>query len=354
LLWSGVTTAAILFVLMFGALYLRDTILFDISLRSIMYRIYDNFGSQNALIVFFVPIFLIMLYIFFKRDKRLRHAEYLHQISANVQHIASGDFTYKIPVKQEGELGQLAFNINRFVEQLQLSLEEERRAQQTKNELITNVSHDLRTPLTSITGYLGLIEQDLYRDEVELRYYVSLAHEESERMSQIIHDLFEFTRLRNHEFKLQAEKINLVEMLNQLIEQFQLQLEQAQIKARLHFEEPALFVFADGNRLRRVFENLITNAILYGKDGKTLDIFGRKKDGDIHLDVVNYGEEIPQSDLPHIFDRFYRVEKSRSTHTGGSGLGLAIAKQIVEMHGGTIQVNSDMERTVFSVRLKEL
>ncbi|MBW7455485.1 HAMP domain-containing histidine kinase [Paenibacillus sepulcri] len=340
--------------MLFSAAYLRDTVFFKANLMDFYILIRDYIGFPNILIVLFFPLFLISLFYFFKRDKRIYRAQYLEQIMANVQHIASGDFTHKVPVKEGGDLSQLAFNINRFVEQLQLSLEEERRSQQTKNELITNVSHDLRTPLTSITGYLGLIEQDLYRDEVELRYYISLAYEESERMSQIIHDLFEFTRLRNHEFKLQAAKINLIEMLHQLAEQFQLQLEQAQITARLHFEEPALYVFADGNRLRRVFENLITNAILYGKDGRVLDIFGSRNNGHILIDVVNYGEEIPQSDLPHIFDRFYRVEKSRSTHTGGSGLGLAIAKQIVEMHEGSIHVSSDIERTVFSVRLKEL
>ncbi|WP_338045176.1 HAMP domain-containing sensor histidine kinase [Paenibacillus humicola] len=352
LVWSLISTTLALFALtLIGKVLLYSTFA-RIDVLTVFRWLNRWIGYPDTYGIAAVPLFLAFAAYFFARDKRIQKEAYIATIAENVQRIAGGDFQHKVPVRQIGELGQLADNINRFVEQLKLSLEEERRAQQTKNELITNVSHDLRTPLTTITGYLGLIEQDLYRDEVELRYYISLVYEESERMSQLIQDLFEYTRLRNNEMRLQTELINLGEMLRQLTEQFRLQLDQAGLEPRIRIGAYPLMAAADGNKLRRVFENLMMNAIKYGKDGRYLDIDGCIDNGEVVIDLINYGEIIPQSDLPNIFERFYRVEKSRSTYTGGSGLGLAIAKQIVELHGGSIGASSGPEGTVFSVRLK--
>ncbi|UVI27468.1 HAMP domain-containing histidine kinase [Paenibacillus spongiae] len=354
LFWSTVTTVFVLFLFVVIGRFLIFTDLYQVSLSRLLVFINRNIGYPNMYVITAVPVFIVALIYFFTRDKRIRSENYLMKIAENVRRIAAGDFNHKVPVENIGEWGNMAANINRFVDQLNTSIAEERRAEQTKNELITNVSHDLRTPLTSITGYLGLIEQDRYRDEVELRYYVTLAYEESERMNQLIQDLFEYTRLRNNEMKINKEKINLVEMLYQMSEQFRLQLAEAGIELRMSLADPMLAVMADGNKLRRVFENLVTNAIKYGYDGRYLDIIGHKENGIITIDIINYGEPIPQSALPHIFERFYRVEKSRATDTGGSGLGLAIAKQIVELHGGTIAATSTPEHTAFTVRMSEV
>lgn len=343
-----------IFVFIILGRFLYFTNLIEVSPSDLFVFINRTIGYPTMYIVAAIPVFIASLLYFLKRDKRLLMENYTQRVAENVRLIASGDFNHKVPVEPVGELGEIASNINRFVDQLNTAMAEERKAEQTKNELITNVSHDLRTPLTSITGYLGLIEQDLYRDEVELRYYVTLAYEESERMKQLIQDLFEYTRLRNNEMKIELSKINLVEMLNQMSEQFRLLLEQADIELRMSFAEPQLNIMGDGNKLRRVFENLVTNAIKYGHDGKYIDIVGHKASGVVAIDIINYGEPIPQSALPHIFERFYRVEKSRATDRGGSGLGLAIAKQIVEVHGGAIGATSDPERTVFSVRIREM
>jgi len=346
-------TILVLFILVLLVRFLYITDLNQMSLGRVFVFLNRVIGYPTMYIVTAIPVFFLAAFIFFTRDKRLRTERYLTDIADNVSKIAAGNFHHKVPVEQIGELGDMAANINRFVDQLNTAMAEERKAEQTKNELITNVSHDLRTPLTSITGYLGLIEQDRYRDEVELRYYVSLAYEESERMSQLIQDLFEYTRLRNNEMKIHLAKINLVEMLHQMSEQFRHHMEQEGIEMRMAFPETQLAVMADGNKLRRVFENLVTNAIKYGQDGKFLDITGRKEQGIVTIEIINYGEPIPQSALPHIFERFYRVEKSRATDRGGSGLGLAIAKQIVEVHGGVIEATSSPERTVFSIRMHE-
>ncbi|QGQ99446.1 sensor histidine kinase [Paenibacillus psychroresistens] len=354
LVWSIVSTFVlmVLFWIIARAVF-NSGLIYNFSLGDLFVWLNHYIGYPMVYLLFSLPLFLLVFAYFDFREKRGQHNEYLKEINQDIQRLADGYFEHKVQIRPSAELSQLAVNINRLVERLKYTLEEERKAEQSKNELITNVSHDLRTPLTSITGYLGLIEQDRYRDEVELRYYVSMAYEESQRLSQLIQDLFEYTRLRNNEMKLRTSKINLIEMLWQITEQFRLQLSEANMEPRLLFDNNQLIVLADGNKLRRVFENLFTNSIKYGQKGKYLDITGRMDNQEVVVEITNYGEAIPPADLPYIFERFFRVEKSRNLHSGGSGIGLAIAKQIVDLHGGTIEAASDSDLTCFSIRLKQ-
>lgn len=324
----------------------------ELTVYSVIRLVNKHIGFPEAYYLAGVPILLLFSLYFYRRSVRRHEQKYLSQLIEEVHKIEEGS-TAKVPVENVGQLGQLATDINRMVDRLRTSMEEERRAEQTKNELITNVSHDLRTPLTSITGYLGLIEQDRYKDEVELRYYVNMAYEESLRLKQLLQDLFEYTRLQNKEMKLNNNRINLAEMLYQITAHFGWQLQENGMECRLFMNQQPLYVIADGDKLRRVYENLITNAIRYGSDGRLLDIRARIEGNDVVTEVMNYGEPIPAQDLPHLFDRFYRVEKSRAAQTGGSGIGLAIAKHIVDLHGGTISAESDEDRTVFTVRLPQ-
>ncbi|MDX5683811.1 sensor histidine kinase, partial [Clostridioides difficile] len=146
-------------------------------------------------------------------------------------------------------------------------------------------------------------------------------------------------------------EINLVELLSQVVSQFEIYFKQEFMVSRINFNEEKLIVKADPNKLVRAFENLITNAVKYGKDGHYVDIVTEKKEDMAVVKVINYGEPIPVLDLPNIFDRFYRVEKSRNRNVGGSGLGLAITKNIVNLHNGEITVSSDKYQTVFEVQL---
>lgn len=275
------------------------------------------------------------------------------KINDTVRQIADGhlEMNHQIVVRQRNIFGVLARNVNRLSERLHYALEEERKAEQAKNELITNVSHDLRTPLTSVVGYLGLIEQDRYRDEVELRHYIAIAYDKSQHLHELIDDLFEYTRMRHDTIALKREPINMVEMLGQLLVQYHLPMQEAGIKGELHSEEKQIIVNADAGKLARVFENLISNAMSYGREGKRIDVWIKLVEGKVSVAVVNYGEPISAIDLPHIFDRFYRADKSRTRWSGGSGLGLAICKSIVEKHGGVIDADSNTERTAFRVTL---
>jgi signal transduction histidine kinase len=236
--------------------------------------------------------------------------------------------------------------------QLQASLEEERLAVKGKNELVTNVSHDLRTPLTSIIGYLQLINEDRYQDEVELRYYVDIAYDKSLRLNRLVNDLFEYTSMGYGQTVLVLHEIDLLELIGQVAADFTLQLSDAGMELRLALPEDKIIILADGDKLMRVFENLISNAIKYGKEGRKIRIsVAPESDTMVTIRVVNYGIPIPARDLPYIFERFYRAEKSRSDETGGSGLGLAIVKSIIDLHEGSITASSDEHETVFQVKL---
>ncbi|MDH2880334.1 sensor histidine kinase [Bacillus cytotoxicus] len=301
--------------------------------------------------LYWFSIFSFYIYIFYRHEKKLYYKVCIKRMIEEIRYIANGNFNHKVSIVQQDHLEELAIGVNQIVEQLKVSIEEERQTEQAKSELITNVSHDLRTPLTSIVGYVNLIHHDNYRDEVELRHYIQVIYDKVHRLNTLMNDLFEYTRVQNKELSLRSVPIDMIELLGQLTVQFRIQLQEANIKCRPSYPSQKLMVLADGDKLVRVFENLIINAITYGSDGKYIDITAYEEGNLVAIDVTNYGQPIPSTDLPHIFERFYRVEKSRSAYTGGSGLGLAIAKSIVELHNGTIEVYSDEEKTTFTVKL---
>ncbi|GGG73436.1 two-component sensor histidine kinase [Paenibacillus radicis (ex Gao et al. 2016)] len=307
--------------------------------------IINNVGSPILMTISGILLFFIVFYL-----TTSSMIGYLKQITTGLQEIAKGQLDHSIPVKTTDELGLLAHNINRMSRQLSLSIEEERNAEKAKNDLITGVSHDLRTPLTSILGFLEAIEDDRYKDEVELRYYVNIAHEKSRGLKRLIDDLFEYTKYNNQD-ELDIRELDLIGFLRQLAEEFVPSLTKADMVCRIDAPDGAMLIAADGESLVRAFENLIANAINYGSQGKYLDIRVSMEDQQAIVAFANYGEPIPKQELPRLFERFYRVEQSRSKHTGGSGLGLAIVKSIVERHQGSISVRSSKKETVFEIRL---
>ena len=306
---------------------------------------YENIGQYIYLVVI-IALFLAINYaITYNKNKSIV------TIIEDTEIMAKGDLEKLIEVNAEGDMKNLANNINNISAQLKDIMLEERRAQKTKNDLITNVSHDLRTPLTSIIGYLELIDSDKYKDEVELRYYINIAYEKSKGLSLLINDLFELTKMQNSTITLEKSQINLVDLLGQLVAYFKYEFEKANMESRIDFSDDRLIVYGDARKLVRAFENLLSNSIKYGKDGHYIDVITRIENSMAVVQIVNYGEEIPSIDLPYIFDRFYRVEKSRNREIGGSGLGLAITKNIIELHNGSISASSNDNKTIFEVRL---
>ena len=252
----------------------------------------------------------------------------------------------------DDEFSSMAANLNKMVEEIRELMDRERESERTKNELITNVAHDLRTPLTSIIGYLELLSGPVSLDPEMQKKYIHITYTKAKRLQKLIEDLFGFTKLNYGKISMRVGKVDIVKLLSQLLEEFYPNFMEKHLAYELQSNVPAKVIQADGNLLARLFDNLINNAIKYGAEGKRVLVKVQATDTVVTVSVTNYGYVIPKEELPLLFEKFYRVEQSRSTNTGGTGLGLAIAKNIVDMHGGTIGVTSDLNGTVFTVKLK--
>lgn len=311
------------------------------------------FGMQKASSTMILAYVLIGIAIFtiaflLLQEKSMR---YIGEISSAMQNISEGDLNTVVDVVGDDEFSTMAMNLNKMVEDIKVLIDKERESERTKNELVTNVAHDLRTPLTSIIGYLELLSGDTPMTPEMQKKYINIAYIKAKRLEKLIEDLFGFTKLNCGKIAMNVGSVDIVKLLSQLMEEFYPSFVDKNLSYELESNVPAKVIKADGNLLARVFDNLINNAIKYGADGKRVLVTVDAGDEVVTVCVVNYGYVIPEDELPMIFDKFYRVEQSRSTDTGGTGLGLAIAKNIVEMHGGSIEVESSLKGTIFRVKL---
>lgn len=296
-----------------------------------------------------IGIVLFILYFLFLSRKM---TGYLNQIVAGIRRMSTGDLTTRIDISDEDEFALIGNQLNKMADNIVTLMEKERGNEKMKNDLITNVAHDLRTPLTSVIGYLDLvIKNDTLEEETKKRY-ITIAYEKALRLQNLIGDLFSFTKVSTGEVALKRTTIDIVKLAEQMVEEFYPSFEEAGLRYEFSTNCDSALVEADGELLARAFSNLIGNAVKYGRDGKLIKVSVHKTENNVSIAVLNYGEIIPKEGIEHIFDRFYRVENSRSTETGGSGLGLAIAKKITVMHGGSIRVSSGLEGTVFEIKLK--
>ncbi|MGJ3211672.1 sensor histidine kinase, partial [Lactobacillus gasseri] len=219
------------------------------------------------------------------------------------------------------------------------------------DDLITNVSHDIRTPLTSIIGYLGLLKSsELNEDQAK---YIKIAYDKALQMKALAEDLFEYTTLRSStNNKLVLAPLHVNSMLEQVAAGFELEAEKKNIAFNVVTRPRDLVIDADAKMIVRMLNNLISNALKYGHGATEINLIANKVNNKfVELRVENNGEQIPKKSLQKIFDRFYRVESSRNLKTGGTGLGLAITKSIVDLHGGTIKCQSTSELTSFIIQL---
>lgn len=276
---------------------------------------------------------------------------YIGTIKEGVDRIAEGDFQTQIPVKGDDEFAIMAENLNKMMGEISMLMENEREVERSKNQLITNVAHDLRTPLTSIIGYMELlVNGNNIKEDTKVKY-LKVVYNKSLRLQKLIEDLFGFTKLNYGKIAMNVGKVDIVKLMAQLLDEFYPNFMDNNLEYSLETTDSQVIIEADGNLLARLFDNLINNAIKYGKDGKKVAVSIIKEEDIVHVAVTNYGKVIPKEDLDKLFNKFYRVEQSRSSNTGGTGLGLAIAKNIAMMHAGDIMVQSDLNGTIFDVTL---
>ena len=223
-------------------------------------------------------------------------------------------------------------------------------AEQRKNDLVMYLAHDLKTPLSSVIGYLTLLrDEGQISDELRERY-LSISLDKAERLEDLINEFFEITRFNLSNITLIYSKINLTRMLEQLAYEFKPMLAEKNLK--LEFEmQPDIFISCDANKMQRVFDNLLRNAVSYCNADTSIKIAAEQIEDHVSIKVMNEGNTIPQERLERIFEQFYRLDVSRSSATGGAGLGLAIAKEIVELHHGQITARSEDGFTCFELSL---
>lgn len=300
----------------------------------------------------FVGVMLVgdAIVVYWRLIRRYRQMQLRHVIE-ELHYIADGHFDHRIPFVVKTDLQKVIDSINALVDSTVASMEEERQIEQSKDDLITNVSHDIRTPLTSIIGYLGLLKSsELNEDQAK---YIKIAYDKALQMKALAEDLFEYTTLRSStNNKLVLAPLHVNSMLEQVAAGFELEAEKKNITFNVVTRPRDLVIDADAKMIVRILNNLISNALKYGHGATEINLIANKVNNKfVELRVENNGEQIPKKSLQKIFDRFYRVESSRNLKTGGTGLGLAITKSIVDLHGGTIKCQSTSELTSFIIQL---
>lgn len=359
LLAEGIVTVILLLLLNISIMVLLSQIIqYNALLQGVIFETKKTFATElNSDLFwswskFIVPLFLMIdLAILYWRLIRRYHQMQLRHIIGELHYIAEGNYDHRIPFELSGDLARVVTSINGLVDSTVAAIEDERKIEKSKDELITNVSHDIRTPLTSIIGYLGLIEDRQFNSQEDLLKYTHTAYVKAKQMKILVDDLFEYTKVRQPSVPVNATSFDMAQLVEQLAADFELEASKREMKIQVATSSPSLVMEGDTEKLVRVFNNLLSNALKYGKGGKNIIIELEKVGTEAVITVRNDGPMIPQKSLDQLFDRFYRVEESRSQETGGTGLGLAIAQSIVALHGGYIYAKSEDNWTSFIIHL---
>lgn len=303
--------------------------------QKLISQLNKHFILASVLILFFMLITIFFL------SKALTKP--LISMKEATKKLSKGDFSVTLPPPTSDELGELSQSIQTLANDLKY-------LKQERNEFLASISHELRTPLTYINGYADIARRKGIAEN-ERVHYLDIIHEESEHVSRLLKELFELAKLDQNTFSIIKEKVDLCAFLKSIYDKVLPAFNNKGIQLKFVCHQN-IYIDLDPSRFKQVIFNLLDNSLKYSKENTTTYIRTLEKDGNIQIIIKDQGEGIPQDDLPHIFDRLYRVDKSRSRATGGFGLGLAIVKQLVEAHGGEITVESVVGRgTCFKITL---
>lgn len=313
--------------------YFRDSdaqIIYQLVIRNNMYTIF--FG----VILIFLVIFSVSWF-----------TKYFDEISAGMDKLTEES---DAEITLSPELDFMENKLNQIKDNLEKQKKAVLDAEQRKNDLVVYLAHDIKTPLTSVIGYLSLLDEAPDMPPEQKAKYVGITLEKAYRLEQLINEFFEITRFNLQTIVLNKEKINLLFMLQQMADEFYPMLTPQKKQVSVNVPD-GLILWGDADKLARVFNNILKNAIAYSYENSVIDISAQQQDKNIVITFTNQGNPIPQGKLNSIFEKFYRLDTARSTSTGGAGLGLAIAQEIVTAHDGTISVDSNPENTTFTVQL---
>jgi signal transduction histidine kinase len=304
--------------------------------------------TEPGITPYFLAFITFMVCFYLITNGKMKEME---GIAAGLMEIARGNLKYRIKEKSKDELGTLSSNINYMAQELDQMIEKQRLTEKLKDELITNVSHDLRTPLTSIMGYMRLVKDHQYTNQNQLDEYVDIAYGKSEQLKTLIEDLFEFTRLTHEGIQLKKLKVSLHQMLEQLMDELEPIAKENHVEFQKDFLPERIRIEVDPNQMVRALENVLTNAIKYSLHPGKVRVTLMKKVNTVQIIISNTCDPLSADEINRLFERFYRVDSSRSSSKGGTGLGLAITKSIVELHHGSIDVDYQDHEIQFRIAL---
>ncbi|EGO8777503.1 sensor histidine kinase [Enterococcus faecalis] len=259
------------------------------------------------------------------------------------------------PIALSANLMEFDKELNQIRQEVNLRQQQAKEAEQRKNDLIVYLAHDLKTPLTSVIGYLTLLHDELEISTQLREKYLAISLEKAEHLEELINEFFEIARFNLSNIELEPTSVRLDRMLNQVSYEFLPMLKQKQLTIETDFTE-ALSIHLDVDKMQRVFDNLVQNAINYSYAGTTISL-STKVDNEnqrVNIYFTNHGPTVPPEKLARIFEQFFRLDTARQTNRGGAGLGLAVAKKIVELHGGVLSAESENEKTTFMISLSIL
>lgn len=295
-------------------------------------------------VIFVVFLVLISMYVYGK----IKEAKTLASLNEMIENYRKHDLEMEVAFpKNYREIGAQVLQMKTDMQKQEQILKEEA---QKKSDLITYLAHDLKTPLTSVIGYLSLLDEAPDMPESQKEKYIHVALTKAERLETLIAQFFEITQFNLHNMILEKEHLDLAYMLMQMTEEFYPVLSAHGNTVDLQVDE-ALAVYGDGDKLARVFNNILKNAVAYSYENSVIVIRGFFHQNMAVISFENHGKTIPKQKLDLIFEKFFRLDEARRSNTGGAGLGLAIAKEIVELHKGSICAKSLEEKTTFQVTL---
>lgn len=311
-------------------------------------------GNKNQimiLIIINVLVILIILYLFAKWTAK-KFIKPINTLNDGMKEITKGNYGEQVLLKKDNEFKELADGFNLMSEAIRVEKEENERLQQERNKLILHISHDLKNPLSAVLGYSDILTNDDKLTAEEKQEYLSIINRNSKRATKIITDLFEFSLLDSMDYKLNIKKVDVNEVLREIVAYYIPELETKEFNYDFDICEDEYLLNIDEVKFTRAISNLIDNSIKYNDKNTTLSVISRKFNNGIEIIISDDGRGIKEEVRDKIFDAFVREDKARSSSTGGTGLGLAITKAIIEKHNGTIKLVDSKKGTEYRIELK--
>lgn len=308
-------------------------------------RLYNYWFTDKKLLYMLLACALVGLTSFWLVTRKV--IRYLGAIAGEMDKLVKGR---EEDIQLPGEIAFMTTRLNRINHELLAQQEAAREAEQRKNDLVVYLAHDLKTPLTSVTGYLNLLSEAPDMPTEQRARYTGIALEKANRLEQLVDEFFDITRFSLQTVLLQREHLDLRRMLEQMADELYPLLSEQHKEIALALEGD-LDIEADADKLARVIDNVLKNAIAYGDPGGTISIHACRDEAQLVLTITNQGPTIPPEKLEMIFERFFRLDAARTSTSGGAGLGLAIAKEIIRAHEGTISAESAEGATTFTIIL---